>query len=223
MSNPISSFFNPQEGFQSAEEQMQKFFEMMQKYGQDANNTLNPYNQNGMNQYGRLNNQANELGDPQALENKWASGYSESPYAQQMTKEATAGGLDAASSMGLMGSSAALSNIQKSAGNIMQSDRQAYMDDLMKKYMASVGIGKNLYGVGANAAGGMSANDMNMGTNAMNMGQTMGGLKYGETNAPGEMFGKLAGGAADIGLNWATGGMSGAAEAAGRQFGGKAA
>lgn len=189
--NGFNSFMNPQKGYEDAMKQYQQYF-------QQAQGGLAPWMQNGMNQYGRLNEQVNELGDPAALEGKWASGYSESPYAQQLTKEATSSGENAASSMGLLGSSAALGNIQKSAGNIMQSDRQNYMNDLMQKYMASVGIGQNLYGVGAGAAGQMSGN-------ALNAGENMAGLQYGATNAPGAMFGKAAGSAGQGLIDWATG------------------
>jgi len=189
----IQSFLHPEEGYKSAEEQMQKFFEQAQGFNQ-------PFINNGQNQYDRLNNQANELNDPAALEAKWASGYTESPYAKQLTDEATSSGKNAASSMGLVGSSAALNNIQHSAGNIMQSDRQSYLNDLMQKYMTSIGIGENLYGVGANAA---NANSQN----AMKQGENMAGLKYGEVNSPGDVFGKVLGTAANLGVNYATGGL----------------
>lgn len=177
--NGMSSFLHPERGYEAAGQQLQKYY-------QDAQGNLQPYNQNGQDQYSRLMDQANQLNDPQALENKWASGYQESPYAQQMTDKATQSGMGAASSMGLMGSSPAISNIQQQAGNIMQSDRQQYMKDLMDKYMASVGIGTNMYNTGANAAGQMS-------NNSMSMGQGMAGAAYGQQNAPGENFGKAAG------------------------------
>jgi hypothetical protein len=116
-------------------------------------------------------------------------------------------------SAGLLGSSAALNNVQTSASNIMQSDRQQYLDSLMQKYMASIGIGQNLYGVGATAGNQASSN-------ALNQGQNQAGLTYGANAAPGAMFGKLAGAGADLGINWATGGASGLAKAATNMFGG---
>lgn len=193
------SFMHPEEGYKAAEGQAEQYY-------RDAQGNLQPYNQNGMNMYQKLMQQQQALNDPAALQNQWASGYQESPYAKQQEQNATSSGLDAASSMGLMGSSAALNNIQKSSGEIMQGDRQNYMNDLMQKYMASIGIGQNIYGIGANAAGNMSSN-------AMNQGQTMAGLKYGETNAPGDQFGKILGTAANLGVNYATGGMSGVGSA----------
>ncbi len=182
---------DPSEGYRKAGEQMDKYYK-------DAQGHLQPYNQNGQSQFGRLTNQANELNDPVALQNKWAQSYQMSPQAQQQLAQAKESGMGAASQMGLMGSSAAVNNIQNSAGNIMQNDRQSYMNDLMQKYMQSIGIGQNLYGTGASAAGGMS-------TNAMNQGQNMAGMAYGEQNAPGEAYGKIAGGLTNAGINYATG------------------
>src|SRR5665213_212729 len=193
LSGMFDSFMHPERGYQKAAEQEQQYYK-------DAQGNLQPYNQNGQDQYGMLMDQKNALNDPAGLEAKWSQGYSESPYAQQMTQKATNAGMDAASSMGLMGSSPAMNNIQQSAGDIMQSDRKQYMDDLMQKYMASVGIGQNMYNTGANAAGQMSHN-------AMGMGRDMAQNAYGQQNAPGARFGKLLGTAANAGMNYATGGI----------------
>lgn len=193
--NMFSSFMNPQQGYQDAANQMQQYYGQAQGY-------LQPYAQNGQTAGGNLFGQQAALGDPAALENQWASGYSESPYAQQMTNKATQAGMNAASSMGLMGSSPAINNVQQSAGDIMQSDRQSYMNDLMQKYMGSVGINQGMYNTGAGAAG-------EMGQNAMNQGKNMAGAAYGAANAPGQMFGNLLGMGVNAGVNYATGGMGG--------------
>jgi len=189
----ISSFFNPQRGYQDAANQLQQY------YG-NAQGFLNPFMMNGQNIFGKLMGQYKNLSNPVNLENQWASSYTMSPYAKNLQGQATQSGLDAASSMGLMGSSAALNNIQNSAGNIMQSDRQQYLNDLMDKYRTAVGLGQSIYGTGANAAG-------MMGNNAMNMGNNMAGMAYGEANAPGDMFGKLLGLGTMAGIDYLTGGM----------------
>jgi hypothetical protein len=208
----FESFMNPQNGYKAAERPVNEANAKSEQYYRDAQGNLQPYSNNGMAQFQRLMEQANALNNPAELENKWASGYSESPYAKMLQQKASNSGLDAASSMGLMGSSAALNNIQQSSGDIMQSDRQNYMNDLMNKYMASIGIGQNLYGIGANAAGQMSNNAMNQGQNEINFGNNMAGLEYNRENAPGDMFGKLAGLAIPAGINYATGGLSGVAK-----------
>jgi hypothetical protein len=89
----------------------------------------------------------------------------------------------------------------------MQNDRKQYLDDLMQKYMASIGIGQNLYGTGAAAAGQMGQNAMMQGQNSINNANNLAGLKYGSVNAPGQMIGNLLGGAAKLGINYATGGV----------------
>jgi len=193
----FNSFMHPEKGYEAAEKPVEQYY-------RDAQGNLQPYNTQGQSQFQRLMDQANALNNPAQLENQWAAGYSESPYAKALTEQSKNAGLDAASSMGLVGSSAALNNIQKSAGDIMQSDRQNYMNDLMNKYLASIGIGQSIYGTGANAAGAMS-------TNAMNTGQNLAGLEYGRVNAPGEQFGKLLGTAVNAGVNYATGGIKPAA------------
>jgi hypothetical protein len=185
------SFLNPQEGYEAAGNESSKYYNQAQGYNQ-------PYNQNGQDQFQRLMQQANMLGNPVDLQNQWAQSYQMSPQAQHLLGESKEAGLGAASSMGLMGSSAALNNIQNSAGNIVSNDRQNYMNDLMQKYMASIGIGQNLYGVGAGAGSQMSQN-------AMSQGDNQAAMAYGRKNAPGEMFGKMLGSAAGLGVNYLTG------------------
>lgn len=204
----LHSFLHPEEGYQDAQAKLKEYFDMAMKSGKSAEEILQPLVNQGQSQFGRLNNQAENLNNPVNLENEWTNAYSESPYAKQLTSEATAAGKDAASSMGLLGSSAALNNIQKSAGNIMQSDRASFLDDLMKKYMASIGIGQNLYGVGANAAGTQSGNELNLAKLTEGTGENLAGLKYGEIAAPGVNFGKALGIGADLGVNFATGGVT---------------
>ncbi len=194
MANMISSFLDPGEAYSRAEQASRE------GYG-EAKGYQEPFRQGGLDQYGRLNQATGDLLNPEALQSKWASGYESSPYAQQLLKQNQASGLDTASSMGLSGSSAALGNIQQGAGNIVQADRQKYLDDLMQKYMHGIGLGQSLYGTGASAA-------TNLAHKAVGQGDTQAGLQYGRYNAPGEMFGKLLG----QGVSAATGGLGNLAE-----------
>lgn len=208
--------FNPSEGYKKAGKQIQKYYGESKDLYNQGQGYLNPYNQQGQSQFQRLTEQANALNDPAALQDKWASGYETSPYAKQLQQQAQSGGLDAASSMGLMGSSGALNNIQQSSANIMQGDRQNYMNDLMNKYLQSIGIGQNLYGTGANAASAMSGNAMNQGKNALSTGESMGNMAFGQQNANGALMNDWAGKLLNAGVNYATGGISGAAQNAGK-------
>jgi hypothetical protein len=170
-----------------------------------------PYWQQGLDQYGRLNSAENSLLDPGALEAQWAAGYQTSPYAKQMLEQNKNSGLDAASSMGLMGSSAAMNNIQVGAGNIVNQDRQQYMNDLMNKYLAGIGIGQNIYGTGAQM-GGL------LGGQAIQHGEDLAGLEYGRVGAPGQMRNQLIGTIFNTGANLATGGMNGGGMGGGRSY-----
>jgi hypothetical protein len=166
--------FDPGKGYRAAGKEIKKGYQEGQGY-------LNPYNQAGTDQLQKLLAAQGNLLDPSKLQSEWAKGYETSPYAKQLQDQAKAGGMDAASSQGLLGSSTAINSIQQGSSNIMQADRQKYMDDLMQKYLSGIGIGQNIYGTGANAAGQMSGN-------AMDFGKQMGSMQFGKTNAPMDML-----------------------------------
>lgn len=175
----LSSFLHPGKGYEKGQEQLDKYYNQSQGY-------LNPYNQQGQQQYGNLNDIIKNLMDPTALNKKWIDSYSESPQALQAEKMAQEHGLNAASSMGLMGSNTALNATQAGTTQIGLEDRQNYLNDLMNKYMQSAGLAQGIYGTGANAAGQMS-------NNANQMGQNSAEMAYGKQNAGGNMLSGLIG------------------------------
>ncbi len=175
--NMIDSFIHPERGYEDAAKKMEEAWRQAQGFQE-------PYRQAGLDQMGRLNTAENELLDPSALMAKWMGSYQESPYAQKSMQNAKESGLNAASSMGLMGSSPAIQNIQNSSSDIMNADRQQYLNDMMQKYMAGVGIGQNMYGIGASTAG-------NMGNQAIGVGENLGQAAYGAKNAPGNLLQNL--------------------------------
>ena len=174
---------DPGKGYKKAGKQINKSW-------QEALGYMKPYQQNGMDEYGRLRDATGALLDPAALESKWMEGYKTSPYAQHEAGVAKEQGLDAASSMGLIGSSPALESIQTNMSNILNADRRNYLQDLMDKYMAGIKSSQGVYGIGANTAG-------EIGRGAIQTGENLAKLKYGETNASGEqinsMFGQMIG------------------------------
>jgi len=188
----FSSFLNPQKGYQAGQDQLNKYYDQ-------AQSSMQPFVQQGQQQYGNINNSINALLDPQALQDKWSSGYQESQAAKDSQGMAQQQGLDAASSMGLMGSNTALNAVQAGTSQIGAQDRQTYLDNLMQKYMAGTGMAQNVYGQGATAAGQMSQN-------ATNMGQNSAQMAYGEQNAPGQMFGNLIDTGANLASSWLIGG-----------------
>lgn len=173
----FSSFMHPEKGYKKAQQQYDKYYAQ----GQGA---LSPYMEQGQSAYGPLSGAMNSLLNPQQLQNEWLDSYSTSPYAQGLMNQAQTQGLDAASSMGLMGSSPALQAMQQGTTNIYNADRQNYMDDLMQKYLSGSQLAQGLYGSGLNAAG-------QYGQNAMNMGNNSAQMAFGQQNAPGSMFNDL--------------------------------
>lgn len=191
----LHSFFNPDEAYRKAQEANQAGWDQAQGFEK-------PFWQHGLDQYGNLMGAEGALMDPAKLESQWAQGYETSPYAKQMLAQNQSSGLDAASSMGLMGSSGALQNIQTGAGNIVNQDRQQYMNDLMQKYLQGIGIGQNIYNTGAQMGS-------QLGQQAQRFGENQAGLKYGEYAAPGQQFGNILGMGVDALANYFGGGMFG--------------
>ena len=175
----LSSFLHPEKGYKAAQEQLDKYY-------QQAQGNLQPYNQNGQDVYGKYKDAMDKLLNPGGLQDEWSKNYQESDIAKQNEAMASQSGLNAAQQMGLNGSSPALQAIQSGTAGIVAGDRQKYLDDLMQKYMAGIGIGKDIYGTGANAAGKQS-------DNAMTQGQNSAQTQFNQKNAQGDMFGKLLG------------------------------
>lgn len=175
----LSSFLHPGRAYRKAEQGMMPFYNQAQSYAQ-------PYAQQGQAAYQPLNSAMQSLLNPRQLQGDWMAGYEESPYATQLSDMATNQGLEAASSMGLMGSTPALRAIQEGTSFIKNQDRQRYLDDLFQKYITGANIAQNIYGQGAQ----MSSL---LGNNAMNMGQNVAQLRYGRQAAPGNLFGNLLG------------------------------
>lgn len=192
----LSNLMNPGGGYKNAQQESEKYFNQ-------AQGALQPYNQFGQGAGNTLQDLIKQYMNPQELYNKWAQGYETSPYAQNMLQQNQGAGMDAASQMGLLGSSSALSNIQQGAGNIMEKDRNDYLQKLMEMMNQGGNFAGNMYGVGAGAAG-------QMGQNAMNQGNNMAGLKYGEYNAGPDFLKDILGGGAKFGADWLTGGYGGA-------------
>lgn len=206
----LSSFLNPGKGYDAAQQQLDKYYQQAQQYQQ-------PYMQHGLDVYGNLSDAMKSLLDPGGLYDKWSSSYEESQAAKDMEADAKERGLSAASAMGLMGSSPALSAIQRGTAQIGAQDKQNYLQDMMQKYLAGIGIGQNIYGIGASTAG-------NMANQAMNMGQSSAEMAYGKQNARGNLFGNLlgiAGGIAGSALGGPIGGALGGALGSWSPYGGK--
>lgn len=173
----FSSFMHPEKGYEAALDELRKRFDESKGY-------LMPYNQQGQQQYGTLSGGIDQLLHPEDLMSRFVSSYQESPYAQQLANESNQQGLNDASSMGLMGSSAALKNMQQGAGRIVSADRQEYLSNMMKNFLSGLGLSQNIYNRGEDAASSLMK-----GTNDMGNLEAM--LAYGKQNAPGNTFENL--------------------------------
>src|SRR5690348_17225257 len=134
----FSDWMNPRKGYDAAQQQMQQYYNQAQQFQQ-------PYNQGGQFARPYLQNALQQLSNPAALQDQWSKGYNESEAAKQAEQTAMSRGLNAAQAMGLNGSSTALSGLQAGATNIVNQDKQNYLNDLMQKYLASIGVGQGLY------------------------------------------------------------------------------
>jgi hypothetical protein len=165
----------------------------MEKAWREAQGFQMPYSQGGLRQLPQLQGAENALLDPSKLLADWMSKYQMSPYAKASMGNAKEAGLDAASNMGLMGSSTALNNIQQSSSDIMNADRSNFLNDLMQKYMAGIGIGQNIYNTGAATAG-------NLGKESLGVGENLGAAAYGKANAPGDLLKQMLAMAAEAAM-----------------------
>jgi hypothetical protein len=179
----LSSFLHPERGYQAGQEQLDKYYNQ-------ANQALG-----GENVGDYYNNYMQSLMDPQGLYDKWSKGYETSGAAKDAMGMAQQNGLDAASSMGLMGSSAGLQALQAGTSQIQNQDKQQYLQDLMDKYKAGAGLVQN------------AANQQ--GQNAMTQGQNSAGMQFGKTNASGSTFGNVLGGVGSFAGGVMTPGLSG--------------
>src|ERR1017187_6227036 len=101
----LSSFMHPAQPYKDAQKQLDKYYDQSQGFNQ-------PYNQNGLDQGKNIQDMIQKLMNPQGLYDEWSKGYEKSEGAKQAEGMANESGLNAASSMGLMGSSPALQAIQ---------------------------------------------------------------------------------------------------------------
>lgn len=175
----LSSFLHPEKGYQEAQNQLKNYFN-------EAQSQLQPYNNAGLEQYGNLKEMIDSFMNPGKLQDQWIKDYTESESTKNAENMASEHGLNAASSMGLLGSNTALNALQKGTTGIGLDARQKYLDDMMQKYMAGANLASSIFGTGSNTAN-------NMANNTMNMGNNMAQIKFGETNSPGSSFGNLLG------------------------------
>lgn len=195
-----SKLFNPSKPYRAAQDEMRRGYEEGQGYYDSALGYQQPYVDRGNEMYGYLSPAIKALLDPAALESKWSEGYTESPEAQQARELAKQSGVDAASALGLSGSTPALMAMQEGTNRITMNDRQNYLDRLMQKYLSGISGARDIYDRGYGASGRMSDIASNMGRNAIDFGNRSSEMEYAREAAPGQMYSKLFGQGIGLGM-----------------------
>jgi hypothetical protein len=173
----FSSFMQPEKGYKKGQEQLDKYYNQSQGYYQ-------PYVNQGQEAYGDLNNAMQSLLNPTELYDQWMNSYQTSDAAKFAQERAMDQGLNAASAMGVLGSTPAMKSIQAGTNQIGSEDQLNYIKQLMNMYLPGAELAQGIYGTGAQAGNAM-------GQNAMQMGQNSAQMAFGKQNAPGQMFNDL--------------------------------
>lgn len=189
----LTSWLHPERGYDAAQGQLNKYFDQSQ-------GRVQPYNTFGQTNIPNMQSYIDTLMHPEKLTDEWNKNYKESEAAKQAERFATEHGVNAASSLGLGGSNTALNAIQAGTSQIGEQDRQKYLDDLWEKYKTGAGLTQGAINTGLGAGTTQSQNDVNMGTSSAN-------TQFGKTNAPGTMFGNVAGGIGKLLIDYLTGGF----------------
>jgi hypothetical protein len=173
----IKSFLHPERGYEKGQEQLDKYYNQAQGY-------YEPYRQHGEEAYGHLNTALQSLLNPTELYDQWINNYETSDAAKLNQQRAQEQGLNAASSMGLLGSTSALQAIQAGTNQIGADDQLNYIKHLMNLYLPGAQVAQSIYGTGAQAGNAL-------GQNASQMGQNSAQLAFGRQAAPGMFLNDL--------------------------------
>jgi hypothetical protein len=182
----LSSFIHPGRAYEKAGKESERYYNQGQQF-------LQPYNQHGEEAYGNLSGAMQNLMHPQDFYNELMQNYETSPYAQNQQAQSTQHALNAASSMGMLGSTPALNAMQAGNSAIGNADRENYFKRLMDMYFHGADISQNIYGQGAQAGNQMGQNAINQGTNASEMA-------FGQNAVGGQMFGNILGNVSGAGM-----------------------
>lgn len=147
--------------------------------GQQAQQSLNPYLQNGQQAGNQLQGQYNSLlTNPTGMMNQWGSTYQSSPGYKWQVGQAGMAANNAAAAGGMAGSPAEQQGIASTVNNLANQDYWQYLNNAQNLYGMGLQGQQGMYGIGANAAnnmystGAQMANEyaQNMSSNLMNEG-----------------------------------------------------
>lgn len=186
----LSEFLHPERGYDEASDIISQGKDRAQGYQQ-------PFYDTGRAELPRLSGAVGDMLHPKGLLNRLISGYSESPYANQLTDVATERGKQTASQMGLSGSGNALQSITQTAGDIASRDRSDYLNKLLNLYQSGVSGSAGLAGMGSSVGGQMAGREQDVSNKLAELAkgrhESQGSLGGFLTGLAGEAAGELGG------------------------------
>jgi len=189
------------DAYKDAQKMYERQMQQSQQQYNQAGQTMQPYVDQGQQAYGNYNTAMQNLMNPSALQDEWMKSYAPSEQAKYTSQMAGQQGLDAASAMGVMGSTPAMQAVQAGTSQIMADDKQRYLDQLMQKYMAGAGIAGNIYNTGVNAAGTQTGVRQQQAGSTMQSAPDLAQMRYGQGSSGSRFLGNVLGGGIAAGLN----------------------
>lgn len=181
----LTNFFSggKQQGYEDLQNMLGKGMGEMKGYVNQANDILNPYNQNGLSQYGTLQQAIARMQNPQQFMSDMLQGYTMSPMAQHQIAAGNDAAYNAAAASGMTGSTPYLMDVNEQSQQIANRDQQQYLNNAMGIYNQGLGMSQNLYNTGFGAAGQMSNNLSSLAQAVANMYGQMGQAQLGQDQA----------------------------------------
>ena len=158
--------------------------------------TLGPYNQFGKNAGNQLQNQLGQLlNNPSALLKMFGQGYQQSPGYQFSVDQATNAANRAAAAGGMAGSPQEQAQLASTVTGLANQDYNQYLQNVLGLYGQGLGVGENMFGVGATAANNLAKGLQSNLTNQAQMGAA--GQQY-KNQAQQSALGGITGGIGDL-------------------------
>ncbi len=105
--------------------------EEYQKWANKGQQVQQPYSDAGKTALGDYQNWLNGQKDPSGFINQMMGQYKESPYAQNLQRQAMLAGQNAGSANGTLGSTPLMQQMQQNAGNIASADQQNWLSNVL--------------------------------------------------------------------------------------------
>jgi hypothetical protein len=163
MGNVIDTLFGggQKQAYEAYEDALKQAQEMQKQYLTQATGYVQPWQQAGLAALPQYQKGISAMEDPTAFYNKLMGGYTESPAAKLKLEEGIRASQAGASAAGMQGSGAQQKELMKYGQQVVGSDQQAWLDNLMR-----------IYGGYLSGMGGLSFQ-------GSQLGQQMGGWTYG--------------------------------------------